>query len=291
MFVPTARRSRVPVTAFTLIELLVVIAIIAILAAILFPVFAQARDKARQTSCLSNLKQLGLGMNMYAQDNEGALMQTSWELGSFKAKVHWSYLVQPYVKNDAVFVCPSDPDPVKPLNRICGPNDIVGVTLCDAQVPAFSYVNSYNAIPAHDWLPPSESQFDKPASMIILGERRNNMNDAAKTVIGQWKGTSAFIGTSTSRGTSNGSGQICPGDTFRYATINDVNTGLTTSNDNPEIVRVKFDRHVGGANYAFFDGHAKWFRLEQTLDANNWQWGDKWYPAPSPDPLAASKCK
>ncbi len=92
--------------AFTLIELLVVIAIIAILAAILFPVFAQAREKARQTSCLSNLKQLGLSLNMYSQDYDGTLMQTSWELGSLKAKVHWSYLVQPYVRKSANFCVP-----------------------------------------------------------------------------------------------------------------------------------------------------------------------------------------
>ena len=72
-------------TGFTLIELLVVIAIIAILAAILFPVFARAREKARQTSCLSNVKQLSLGIDMYAQDNDETLIpsrQWSGPVGS-----------------------------------------------------------------------------------------------------------------------------------------------------------------------------------------------------------------
>ncbi|MEP6754602.1 MAG: prepilin-type N-terminal cleavage/methylation domain-containing protein [Chthonomonadales bacterium] len=278
--------------AFTLIELLVVIAIIAILAAILFPVFAQAREKARSISCLSNMKQLGLSLNMYGQDNDGTLMQTSWEVGKLKAKIHWSWIVQPYVKNLQIFVCPSDAHPVVPLNRLCGPGDTIGVSLCDEQAPKFSYINNYNAMPAHDWLPPNEAQFDKPSQLIILGERRNNMNDPAMTLIGQWKGVSPFVATSSSHGTGSGSGQVCPGDTYRFVTYQDILTGLlpSNSNDNPEIVRVQFDRHTQGANYSFFDGHAKWFRVEATFNPTNFQWGDTWYPAVNPDPLSKSKC-
>ncbi len=277
---------------FTLIELLVVIAIIAILAAILFPVFAQAREKARQTSCLSNMKQLGVALNMYAQDYDGALSQTSWEVGSLKSKIHWSYLVQPYVKNLQIFVCPSDPNPVVPKNRICGPADTIGVSLCDEQAPKFSYINSYNVMPAHDWIPPTESSFEKPANTIVLAERRNNMNDAAMTVLGQWKGVSPFVATSSTHGTSSGGGQICPGDTYRFTTAAEVNAALAPSNNNdsPEMVRVKFDRHAGGSNYNFFDGHAKWFRLDGTLDPNNFQWGEHWYPTPNPSALAATSC-
>jgi prepilin-type N-terminal cleavage/methylation domain-containing protein len=103
-------------SGFTLIELLVVIAIIAILAAILFPVFAQARDKARQTTCLSNAKQIGLGVSMYAQDYDEIL-----PIGGHGGVLpnRWHGMILPYIKNggDAagvrgeagVFVCPSRP--------------------------------------------------------------------------------------------------------------------------------------------------------------------------------------
>jgi prepilin-type N-terminal cleavage/methylation domain-containing protein/prepilin-type processing-associated H-X9-DG protein len=91
--------------AFTLIELLVVIAIIAILAAILFPVFAQAREKARQAACLSNTKQIGLAFRMYVQDYDEtwlfSLQNGSGPLGSWMARL------DPYIKNGGVFSCPS----------------------------------------------------------------------------------------------------------------------------------------------------------------------------------------
>src|SRR3954462_12041414 len=93
---------------FTLIELLVVIAIIAILAAILFPVFAQARAAARKASCLSNLRQLNAGATMYAQDYDEHLLsfwlnyQPDQGLGNL-----WINMIQPYAKNKGITLCPS----------------------------------------------------------------------------------------------------------------------------------------------------------------------------------------
>jgi len=109
--------------AFTLIELLVVIAIIAILAAILFPVFAQARESARKASCQSNLKQLGTAWMMYAQDYDETTNINSWNSHTFDQPTYpgdpgafgllqiFGQRLQPYIKNYRVLVCPSDGTP------------------------------------------------------------------------------------------------------------------------------------------------------------------------------------
>lgn len=92
--------------AFTLIELLVVIAIIAILAAILFPVFARAREQARKTSCTSNLRQIGTALQMYLQDYDETFPFLSWNNGNTLG-LHWLDSTAPYIKNDNVWRCPS----------------------------------------------------------------------------------------------------------------------------------------------------------------------------------------
>jgi prepilin-type N-terminal cleavage/methylation domain-containing protein/prepilin-type processing-associated H-X9-DG protein len=103
---PAAQRE-----GFTLIELLVVIAIIAILAAILFPVFARARENARKATCQSNLKQMGNGFSMYAQDYDGMLpdlmMGRDWGSGTIPPCWTWYHCLEPYVKNSQVYKCPS----------------------------------------------------------------------------------------------------------------------------------------------------------------------------------------
>jgi prepilin-type N-terminal cleavage/methylation domain-containing protein/prepilin-type processing-associated H-X9-DG protein len=113
----TGRRSRRDRRGFTLIELLVVIAIIAILAAILFPVFAQARDAARKASCISNCKQMGTAFMMYVQDYDEQFpfvtcgdSYTGGCVSWLPSSLPWPLTIQPYVKNYGIYSCPSDPD-------------------------------------------------------------------------------------------------------------------------------------------------------------------------------------
>lgn len=135
--------------AFTLIELLVVIAIISIIAAILFPVFAQVREKARQTSCSSNEKQLSLGVLMYSQDSDEVLPPTQND-----ANVLWPDLVNPYVKNDKIRVCPSDQG---------------GVTNSYG-LDQMTFVDMTDFLPSLPPSMPALAAFQTPSGTVMLGE-------------------------------------------------------------------------------------------------------------------------
>ncbi len=135
---------------FTLIELLVVIAIIAILAAILFPVFARAREKARQTSCLSNLKQLGTALQMYVQDYDGMTPPHN-DGENMAADNPGRFVIRllPYIKNEQILGCPSDQ----------------GWTM-----PSKSATGRWSSYPVNSSEVPmkSDAQFLDPANTIVM---------------------------------------------------------------------------------------------------------------------------
>ncbi|MCW3058737.1 MAG: LmbE family protein [Capsulimonas sp.] len=158
-------------SGFTLIELLVVIAIIAILAAILFPVFAKAREKARQISCASNLRQLGLAAMQYVQDNDEILPGSSYSNGGAGATGGWMYYqtysatpaqdqfdpalgsLYPYVKSMGVYVCPDDSGGRLSRDSYAINSCVNGTTLNN---------NVYSG--------KSEAAFDDVSSFILFGE-------------------------------------------------------------------------------------------------------------------------
>ena len=153
---------------FTLIELLVVIAIIAILAAILFPVFARAREKARQSACSSNLKQLALSMLMYVQDYDERFPGAYCALNP-TGTGRWHTVVEPYIKNLQLFICPSEPDWVYVATSTrAGAYGYNGYGTTGSNGLGWRYASASGPAPSQ-WAP-KLGQVMQPASMIMLGE-------------------------------------------------------------------------------------------------------------------------
>jgi prepilin-type N-terminal cleavage/methylation domain-containing protein/prepilin-type processing-associated H-X9-DG protein len=169
-------------SGFTLIELLVVIAIIAILAAILFPVFAQAREKARQTTCLSNQRQIGTGMMMYVQDYDGRYPIFSFANCGPGYDAIWTNEILPYTKNERIFVCPNIQPPYSTTNgaRQGGP---WRKDQCPGGIPT-SYMMTWFMTDVH------ESQIPVTAEQVYVFDGVGGSNLwAASQVCGAVKGS------------------------------------------------------------------------------------------------------
>jgi prepilin-type N-terminal cleavage/methylation domain-containing protein/prepilin-type processing-associated H-X9-DG protein len=259
-------------SAFTLIELLVVIAIIAILTAILLPVFAQAREKARQTACLSSTKQLGTAVYQYYQDYDEVGPNGTYRFGTTGG---WAGQIAPYVKNVLVFRCPSDViDPLageNPSSYAMNSNlSIGGNGQCTGTINGISGQCS-QSFPISEMASPSrtvmffEVQGNKDINIANFYEQPYNStinwNSSPFGAGGLWEFSPAGGGSIAS----------CPNPAgLKYA------TGYLGGRDpKPFNVDCTYSgpegRHSGGSNYLMADTHAKWFKGSQVSAGSNAQ--------------------
>ncbi len=236
-----ALRSR---SGFTLIELLVVIAIIAILAAILFPVFAQARAAARKASCQSNLKQIATGMLMYAQDYDEHMPYMWWE---------WHVPLDPYIKNKDIFYCPQSSAPRPEVyNLPAGFQFSDDGTRWPQGGVAYGNTRSTGTI-----VPRIYGHYAKNEEFIAnFGYSKATYSGLEHSIVG-WETTADVVLIAESRAGSEDS----PGDTNAWGNNNApyIEPGGTNWN---QVYDQLSGRHNGGQNLAFCDGHVKFVRYE-----------------------------
>jgi prepilin-type N-terminal cleavage/methylation domain-containing protein/prepilin-type processing-associated H-X9-DG protein len=271
--------------AFTLIELLVVIAIIAILAAILFPVFAQARESARTSSCLSNIKQIGLAVIQYIQDYDEhyptplycalgttdacpATGQQDQPFGIWhKRHIGWNHTVLPYIKNAQVFLCPSSPrgpdySSTDPNNNTDWRTGSVNYWI-NKSLSGDPFAGAWNS----GFRSQKEASLNFAAVTIMLGEGPNGSQTGAHMHEydgwGYTDGALNHLNGGNSGDTWAGNAQqLCVTRNNGQAYGLDRSDSRHESNNwggrNPTPGR----RHRDGSNYMFTDGHAKWYKAD-----------------------------
>jgi len=253
--------------AFTLIELLVVIAIIAILAAILFPVFAQAKEAAKKTSCLSNMKQVALGLQMYSGDSDDANALSEYGGGSAGAHLTWTTIVMPYVKNgdqgrdaagnvvttgkSGIFACPTAP---KRDERN------VNVEGYSFGVHHGIFADNYGEAPGSNRVASSvtTTAVDSPADKVAILEKGMNSADWSYPWFHDWQ--NMWVGSITRQAGDESQIYRDGVDVYQggsmYDPRFDTDCGSNTSGAWECAAHARY-RHTSTANMAFLDGHAK----------------------------------
>lgn len=224
-----SKHNSIKKNAFTLIELLVVVAIIAILAAILFPVFARARENARRSSCQSNLKQIGLGIFQYTQDYDET-MPSAWIGGGYPGTARWMDLTQPYIKSTQIFNCPSDSGMGLPY--------AVGDT---TKYGSYAYNGTY---------------YDSPTV-----DNGTTVNGVSKGPNGRSIASIAAVSTTLLAADADTAADGVDSFQSAWASLGDDPGGVDNSTSPKRFQRLR-ERHLETLNVLFCDGHVKALRLD-----------------------------